>query len=73
MSDLHRQRVAITMCAKCRKNFEPAERVIMVAIVQKTGRNPETKEMGTMLGSDFELVHASCVDTKLEAKIIIPS
>lgn len=61
------------MCAKCRKNLEPADRVTPAYIVQKIGRNPENKELGAMLGGDFELVHISCVDTKLEAKVIIPS
>jgi hypothetical protein len=43
-----------------------------VFIVQKVGRNMETKDMGAWLGEDFELVHASCIDPQLTAQIIHP-
>lgn len=72
MSNL-RQRVATTTCAKCRSLFKPGDRVTTAFIVQQVGRNPATKELGALLGEDFELVHVSCVDTQLEGKIIVPS
>lgn len=72
MSNL-RQRVPTTTCAKCRKLFAPGDRVLTVYIVQRVGRNMETKDMGAWLGEDFELVHASCVDPQLTAQIIHPT
>jgi len=61
------------MCAKCHSQFKPGDRVATAFIVQQIGRNPETKELGAMLGEDFELVHVSCIDKQLEGKIITPS
>lgn len=66
----HRQRVSITVCAKCRKTFAPGDRVSPAYIVQGIGRNPDTKSIETMMNGEFELVHVSCIDTQLEGKIL---
>ena len=66
------QKVPTTLCAVCRKFFNPGDRVITVFIVQKTGHNMETKDMGAWIGADFELMHASCADPSLEGNVIIP-
>ncbi len=58
------------MCAKCRKQFSPGDRVVTAFIVQKVGRNMETKDMGAWLGEDFELIHAACPDPGLEGTLI---
>lgn len=68
--DILRQRVALTMCARCRKNIKPGDRVLAAHIVQKVGRNPETKDIGAWIGEDFEFVHASCTDTTLSGSLI---
>ena len=67
-----RQKVPTTLCAVCRKPFMPGDRVVTVYIVQKTGHNMETKDMGAWLGEDFELMHAACPDPGLEGRIIAP-
>lgn len=71
MTDILRQRVALTMCARCRKDIKPGDRVIPAYIVQKTGRNPQTKDIGAWIGDDFEFVHASCTDTALNGTSIL--
>lgn len=71
--DKLRQRVATTTCAKCRTQFKPGDRVTVAYIVQQVGRNPVTKDLGAMLGEDFELVHVACMDTQLDGKIIVPA
>jgi hypothetical protein len=68
-----RQKTPVTMCAKCRQMFNPGDRVTTAYIVQKIGRNPESREMGALLGEDFELVHVSCVDHGLEGRLIVPT
>ena len=68
-----KQRVATTTCAKCRTQFSPGDRVTVAYIVHTIGRNPATKDIGAMLGEDFELVHISCADAQLDGKIIIPT
>lgn len=68
-----RQRVPLNTCAKCRKAFEPGDRVVTAFIVQKIANNPVAGQMGAWLGEDFELVHASCPDPQLEARIINPT
>lgn len=68
-----RQKTPVTMCAKCRKMLEPGDRVATAFIVQKIGRNPESRELGALLGEDFELVHVSCVDGALEGRLIVPT
>lgn len=65
------QRVATTTCAHCRKPLMPGDRVQTAFIVVRTGRNPETKELGAMLSGDFELVHISCLNPGLDGKVIV--
>lgn len=64
------QKTSTAVCAKCRKQFNPGDRVITAFIVQKVGRNMETKDVGAWLGEDFELIHASCPDPALEGSIL---
>ena len=71
MFDVLRQRVPVTTCARCRKQFAPGDRVQTAFIVQKIGRNPETKELGAMLGEDFELTHADCKNPSLDPRLVI--
>lgn len=71
MSDIFRQRVPVTTCAKCRQPFHPGDRVATAYIIQKIGRNPETKELGAMLGEDFELTHCDCKNPQLDPRLII--
>lgn len=42
----------------------------MAMIVQRVGRNPDTRELGAMIGDEFELVHAECKDPSLDGKLI---
>jgi len=67
--DILRQRVPVTTCARCRKQFVPGDRVVTAMIVQKVGRNPGSKELGAMIGEDFELVHADCRDRSLAGNL----
>lgn len=69
--DILRQRVPLTICARCRKTIKPGDRVIIAYIVQKIGRNPETMDVGAWIGEDFEFVHASCADTALNGSSLI--
>ena len=69
--DVLRQRVPVTTCARCRQQFKPGDRVQTAFIVQKIGRNPDTKELGAMLGEDFELTHADCKNTSLDPRLVI--
>jgi hypothetical protein len=59
-------------CAKCRKPFKKGDRVTMIFIIQSTGFNPTTREVGSWLGEEFELAHAMCEDTSLSGTLIIP-
>jgi hypothetical protein len=71
VAEVLHQRVPLTMCARCRKQLRPGDRVLTAMIIQKVGYNPETKDVGAFLGADFELVHASCPDPALEGKILV--
>jgi hypothetical protein len=69
--DLFQQRVPCTQCARCRKQLQPGDRVATAFIVQTVGRNPETRELGAMLGGDFELTHADCKNPQLDPRLVI--
>lgn len=69
--DILRQRVALTTCARCRQPVKPGDRVLAAHIVQKVGRNPETKDIGAWIGEDFEFVHAACTDPTLDGKTLL--
>ncbi len=66
-----RQRTSTTTCAVCHKLFNPGDRVITVFIVQQTGRNVETRDMGAWLAEEFELAHAVCADPGLEGNRLV--
>lgn len=68
-----RQKTPTTECAVCHKPFMPGDRVVSIFIVQKVGRNMETKDVGAWLGEEFELAHAVCADPGLEGRIITAS
>ena len=65
-----RQKTPTTECAVCHKPLMPGDRVLVLYIVQKTGRNMATKDMGAWLSEDFELAHAVCADPGLEGRLI---
>lgn len=67
------QRVPNTTCARCRKTFEPGNRVNTAFIVQQIGRNPQSRELGAFLGTDFELVHVDCADPGLDGVLLRPT
>ena len=69
--DILRQRVPATTCAKCRRQLGAGDRVSMAMIVQRVGRNPDSRELGALIGEDFELVHVDCRDPSLEGKLIV--
>lgn len=71
MTDVLRQRVALTTCARCRRQFAPGDRVVTAFIVQKIGRNPDGKDLGAFLGEEFELAHADCTDATLNGRMIL--
>lgn len=52
----------------------PGDRVTIVYIVQKVGKNPDSKrlDIGAYLSEDFELAHITCSDPGLEARILTP-
>lgn len=66
-----RQRVPTTTCARCHKMFAPGDRVTTAFIVQKVGRNPENKQLGSMIGEDFELTHSDCKNPQLDPRVVI--
>lgn len=72
MADLLHQRVPLTTCARCRRGIAPGDRIGTAYIVQKVGRNPETKDIGAWIGEDFEFFHISCADTTLSGSLITP-
>jgi hypothetical protein len=65
-----RPRVASNVCVRCRKNFMPGDRVIYVMIVEKSGYNAETRDLGTWMLGEYEVAHVVCVDPGLEGKLI---
>lgn len=69
--DVLRQRVPVTTCARCRKPLSAGDRVLMAMIVQRMGRNPDNKELGAMIGDEFEFVHADCRDPSLDGKLLL--
>lgn len=74
MSDLDvmRQRVGLDVCASCRKALQPGDRVMPAYIVVKTKvRHPETKELVSEMSGEFEFIHATCMDPRLDGKIIL--
>lgn len=67
-----RQRVPLDTCARCRKKLKPGERVMPAYIVEATNvRHPESKELVSKMSGEFEFVHASCVDTYLDGRLIV--
>lgn len=72
--DILKQRVAHTMCARCRKLFKAGDRMTPAYIVKNPNtRNPETKQLAAEIADEFEFVHASCADPTLEGGIVITS
>ena len=65
MPELH-PRGSTNLCIRCRKQFEPGDRVYPIYIVQKTGPNPDNlREQGAWLTGEFELSHADCKNPQL--------
>ena len=62
----HRPRVDSTMCGRCRKKLQPADRVTQAFIVDRVGANPNNiAALGAWLSEEFELVHIDCRDPDL--------
>lgn len=70
--DVMRQRVPLSVCARCRKDIKPGERVMPAYIVVKSKvRHPETKELVSEMSGEFEFIHASCMDPYLDGRAIL--
>lgn len=71
-SDILKQRVPLSICARCRKSFKPGDRALPAYIILASKvRHPETKELVSELSGEFEFVHASCVDPALEGRVLV--
>jgi len=68
-----RQRVGTHMCARCRRVFNPGDRVTTLYIVEKVGKGNSNNpmELGAWLSSDFELAHFDCNDASLSRGTVI--
>jgi hypothetical protein len=67
-------RTAGDTCVRCRKKFQPADRVQVCNIVVKTGTGRNALEVGAFLSHEFELAHVNCADAQLEkAGVLITS
>jgi hypothetical protein len=69
--ELLRPRCDSQQCVRCRKRLSPGDRVQLVMIVEKLGRNPATKELGAFLSPEFEMAHIDCNDTSLNGRVIV--
>ena len=54
-----------TICGKCRKEFNPGDRVTIAHIVEKTGVDLATFVKGTTMGAEYEVAHIDCRDPRL--------
>jgi hypothetical protein len=63
-------RTDASTCVVCRKKFTPGDRVTTCFIVEKIGRNPETREFGAFLSENFEMAHINCADPALSGRVI---
>lgn len=70
MSALH-PRTDGSTCVRCRKLFKPGDRAMPCMIVLSVGRNPQTRELGANISSEFEMTHIDCHDPQLTAAILI--
>jgi len=58
-------------CVRCRQRFLPADRVVVVHIVSKTGPAPDNHmQMGAWLSAEFELAHVECADPGLSGRVL---
>lgn len=68
------KRVDGHLCARCRKEFKPGDRVVTVMIVEKTGRNPSPGsppwEKGAFIHPEFEMAHLVCADPGLDGLLL---
>jgi hypothetical protein len=59
-------------CVKCKHKFKAGDRVQMIYIVQGIGHAPHNqRELGAMLGEDFEMGHLECADPTLNGTVIL--
>lgn len=62
------------VCIKCRRRFQPGDRVIIVNIIEKVGQNPSNpREVGSWFSGEFEVQHSICADPGLDSSIILGS
>jgi hypothetical protein len=59
-------------CVRCRKLFNPGDRVAPVFLVTGVGRNELTREFGAFLSEEFEMAHIACHDPQLTGVIQCP-
>jgi hypothetical protein len=59
-------------CIKCRRKFERGDRVLIVNIIEKIGRDPSNpREVGSWFSGEFEVQHSNCADPSLDGTIIL--
>ena len=64
-------RVEGDTCIRCRRKFEPGDRVTPAMIVVKKGRHPNNpREVGVHMSSEFELTHIDCHDRGLSLPLV---
>lgn len=71
MIDALSPRVDGDTCIRCRRKFQPGDRVTPAMIVIKAGRHPNNpKEVGVHMSSEFEIAHIDCNDRGLSLPIV---
>jgi hypothetical protein len=61
-------------CMKCRRKFQPGDRMQPAYIVTGHGRDPANpRQPGLLIGPEFEMVHVVCEDPQLAGQVIIRS
>ena len=59
------------LCVRCRKKFQPGDRISIVNIVERTGAHPDNPmQMGAWLSSEFEMAHVECADVSLAGRVL---
>lgn len=65
------RRVEGDTCGKCRKKFQPGDRISQAYLVVRTGVSPKNiMERGVELHDDFEFVHIDCARPGLDAGLV---
>jgi hypothetical protein len=60
------------MCGKCRRKFNPGDRVTQAFIIDYVGVHPQNlAELGAYLNQEFELIHVDCTNPDLSKGLVI--